>query len=60
MILHTAGIRYVLAASYFVATTTPSHSQPSLPASFQTRTIHSPAGAEIFVRFGGTGPVVVL
>jgi pimeloyl-ACP methyl ester carboxylesterase len=35
-------------------------SQPSLPASFQARTIHSPAGAEIFVRFGGSGPVVLL
>src|ERR1700761_6191612 len=33
---------------------------PSLPASFQARTIHSPAGAEIFVRFGGSGPVVLL
>jgi pimeloyl-ACP methyl ester carboxylesterase/uncharacterized RmlC-like cupin family protein len=33
---------------------------PSLPASFQSRTIASPAGAEIFVRWGGTGPVVVL
>jgi len=37
-----------------------SFSQPSLPASFQARTIHSPAGAEIFVRFGGSGPVVVM
>jgi pimeloyl-ACP methyl ester carboxylesterase len=37
-----------------------SSTQPSLPASFQARTIHSPAGAEIFVRFGGIGPVVVL
>lgn len=33
---------------------------PSLPASFQTKTVHSPAGAEIFVRWGGGGPVVVL
>jgi pimeloyl-ACP methyl ester carboxylesterase len=33
---------------------------PSLPASFQARTVHSPAGAEIFVRFGGSGPTVVL
>ena len=38
----------------------PSSSQPSLPASFQSRTIHSPAGAEIFARFGGSGPVVVM
>ena len=37
-----------------------SFSPPSLPASFQARTVHSPAGAEIFVRFGGSGPAVVL
>src|SRR5205823_10910182 len=35
-------------------------SQPSLPASFQSKTIQSPEGAEIFVRWGGKGPVVVL
>jgi pimeloyl-ACP methyl ester carboxylesterase len=35
-------------------------SPPSLPASFQAKTVHSPAGAEIFVRFGGSGPVVLL
>src|SRR6201995_3185021 len=34
--------------------------QPSLPSSFQARTIHSPAGADIFVRWGGSGPVVLL
>ena len=32
----------------------------ALPASFQSRTITSPVGADIFVRWGGTGPVVVL
>src|SRR5215469_11636533 len=37
-----------------------SHGQPSLPSSFQARTIHSPEGADIFVRWGGKGPVVVL
>ena len=37
-----------------------SHAQPSLPSSFQAKTIHSPAGADIFVRFGGKGPVVLL
>jgi pimeloyl-ACP methyl ester carboxylesterase/uncharacterized RmlC-like cupin family protein len=36
------------------------HAQPSLPASFQAKTIHSPEGADIFVRWGGTGPVAVL
>ena len=37
-----------------------SAAQPSLPSSFQSRTIHSPSGADIFVRWGGSGPVVVL
>lgn len=31
-----------------------------LPSTFQERTVASPAGADIFVRFGGEGPVVVL
>lgn len=31
-----------------------------LPSSFDARTIHSPEGAEIFVRSGGSGRVVVL
>src|SRR5438128_1766546 len=34
--------------------------QPSLPAAFESRTVTSPEGADIFVRFGGSGPVVVL
>src|SRR5215467_11453839 len=37
-----------------------SHAQPSLPSSFQAKTIHSPEGADIFVRWGGKGAVVVL
>jgi len=36
------------------------NAQPSLPSSFQAKTIHSPEGADIFVRWGGIGPVVVL
>jgi pimeloyl-ACP methyl ester carboxylesterase/uncharacterized RmlC-like cupin family protein len=36
------------------------HAQPSLPTSFQSKTIHSPEGADIFVRWGGKGPVAVL
>jgi len=36
------------------------HAQPSLPSSFQAKTIHSPEGADIFVRWGGSGPVVLL
>jgi pimeloyl-ACP methyl ester carboxylesterase len=34
--------------------------QPSLPSSFQAKTIHSPEAADIFVRWGGKGAVVVL
>ena len=34
--------------------------QPSLPSAFEARTIASPEGADIFVRSGGSGPVVVL
>ena len=34
--------------------------QPSLPSTFKARTIASPEGADIFVRSGGAGPVVVL
>src|SRR5271165_3096435 len=33
---------------------------PSLPASFQAKTIHSQEAADIFVRWGGRGPAVVL
>src|SRR5438034_6149726 len=34
-------------------------SHPSLPSSFRATTIHSPEGADIFVRSGGRGPVFV-
>jgi pimeloyl-ACP methyl ester carboxylesterase len=34
--------------------------QPSLPSSFKARTVSTPQGADIFVRTGGAGPVVVL
>jgi pimeloyl-ACP methyl ester carboxylesterase len=34
--------------------------QPSLLSTFKARTIASPEGADIFVRSGGSGPVVVL
>ena len=34
--------------------------QPALPGSFQSRIIHSPEGADIFVRWGGSGPVALL
>ena len=53
-------IRYLLA--FAVLSFSPGFlcAQPSLPSTFQARTIHSPEGADIFVRWGGTGPVVVL
>jgi len=34
--------------------------QPVLPSTFKSQTVHSPAGADIFVRSAGTGPAVVL
>src|SRR3981081_2682299 len=34
--------------------------QPTLPSTFKSQIVHSPAGADIFVRSAGTGPVVVL
>ncbi len=34
--------------------------QPSLPSAFKGQTVASPEGADIFVRSGGSGPVVVL
>jgi len=36
------------------------HAQPALPAAFHARTIHTPQGADIYVRTAGTGPVVIL
>jgi pimeloyl-ACP methyl ester carboxylesterase len=49
-----------LAAVILALVTTFSYAQPSLPSSFQAKTVHSPEGADIFVRWGGKGPVVVL
>src|SRR5260370_1002011 len=53
-------IRRFLALALFAVTTVSSQTPPSLPSSFQPRTIHSPEGADIFVRSGGSGSVVVL
>src|SRR5207245_8733263 len=49
-----------LAVALFAVTTVSSQTPPALPSSLQQRTIHSPEGADIFVRSGGSGPVVVL
>jgi pimeloyl-ACP methyl ester carboxylesterase len=53
-------IRRFLAVAIFAVAATCSHAQPALPSSFHAKTIHSPEGADLFVRWGGTGPVVVL
>ena len=53
-------IRHGLALVILAFAATLSHAQPSLPSSFQAKTIHSPEGADIYVRWGGTGSVVVL
>jgi pimeloyl-ACP methyl ester carboxylesterase len=53
-------IRHFLVSALLALATISSQAQPSLPSSFQARTIHSPAGADIFVRSGGSGPVAVL
>lgn len=34
--------------------------QPALPSAFKPQTIHTPQGADIYVRTAGSGPVVVL
>ena len=34
--------------------------QPALPSAFKSRTVTTPDGADMFVRWGGAGPVVVL
>ncbi|MEG9433262.1 alpha/beta fold hydrolase [Terriglobus sp. ADX1] len=49
---------FLLAAC--IALTGTCAAQPALPSSFVAKTIHSPAGADIYVRSGGHGPVVVL
>src|SRR2546428_5127362 len=53
-------IRRFLAVCLFAVGTVSSQTPPSLPSNFQAKTIHSPEGADIFVRWGGSGHVVVL
>lgn len=53
-------IRPLLATALFAGGALCSYAQPALPSSFEQRTIHTPQGADIFVRFGGSGPVVLL
>src|SRR6202051_4090157 len=53
-------LRRSLVLTLFAATTVSGQTPPNLPSSFQAKTIHSPEGADIFVRWGGTGPVALL
>src|ERR1700675_4234679 len=53
-------VRRFLALTLFALSSVLSQAQPSLPSSFQAKRIPSPEGADIFVRWGGSGPVVVL
>jgi pimeloyl-ACP methyl ester carboxylesterase len=53
-------VRLILAVMMFATSAGLSYSQPSLPSSYQSKTISSPEGADIFVRWAGKGPVVVL
>jgi pimeloyl-ACP methyl ester carboxylesterase len=53
-------IRRFLATALLAVSATCCNAQPSLPTSFQAKTIHSSDAADIFVRWGGKGPVVVL
>src|SRR3954449_3242380 len=53
-------IRSFLAIAALALASSFSFAQPSLPSTFQAKTIHSPAGADIFVRWGGKGPVALL
>jgi len=46
-------IHRFLAIALLAIGATVSHAQPSLPSSFQAKTIHSPEAADIFVRWGG-------
>jgi pimeloyl-ACP methyl ester carboxylesterase len=50
----------LLATSLAVVSRQIAAAQPALPTAFKSQIVHSPAGADIFVRSAGTGPVVVL
>jgi pimeloyl-ACP methyl ester carboxylesterase len=53
--------KFALVFAFAISTFTLTlQAQPSLPSSFKARTVASPAGANIYVRSAGAGPVVVL
>ncbi|HEX4577122.1 MAG TPA: alpha/beta hydrolase [Edaphobacter sp.] len=50
----------LIALPLAVVSTQIAEAQPTLPSTFKSQIVHSPAGADIFVRSAGSGPVVVL
>ena len=50
----------IIAALDVLLFTSASAAQPSLPSTFRSQTVASPESADMFVRSGGSGPVVVL
>lgn len=50
----------ILIAALFLAPVITLNAQPSLPSAFKAHTLHTPQGADIYVRTAGTGPVVLL
>ncbi len=52
--------RTLIAISLAITAAQVAAAQPALPSSFKSQIVHSPAGADIFVRSAGSGPVVVL
>jgi pimeloyl-ACP methyl ester carboxylesterase len=50
----------LIAISLAAVSSAGAYAQPALPSIFKSQIVHSPAGADIFVRSAGTGPVVVL
>src|SRR5580704_18723008 len=52
--------RGILVPALSAAAAVCSFAQPSLPSSFQSKTVHVSDGVDIFVRFGGSGPAVLL
>jgi pimeloyl-ACP methyl ester carboxylesterase len=59
---HRSGIMCstLIAFAIALASAKVAAAQPALPSTFKSQIVHSPAGADIFVRSAGTGPAVVL
>ena len=52
--------RGILLSALSAAVAACSFAQPSLPSSFQSKVVHVSDSVEVFVRFGGAGPAVLL